>query len=112
MNKLIYDYEPGGAKRYIWLVVPFSAVQYKNCRSFYTDITKYKIEYVSDFIDDCQSCTVVLNELTSGRDEYELGVDLELLRRRIGDALDGIEQFIILAADVEAVIRMSGEMLD
>nr|DAL87921.1 MAG TPA: hypothetical protein [Caudoviricetes sp.] len=112
MNKLIYDYDPDGAKRYIWLVVPFSATQYKSCRSFYTDITKYETEYVSDFMDGYQSCTVVLNELTSGRDEYELGVDLELIRRRIGDALDGIEQFIILAADVEAVIQMSSEMLD
>lgn len=111
MNKLVYDYNPDGTTRPMWFVTNIETPISVSSKKYYIDLAHYDSIFVGDLVDDLEGCTITMNELTTGRTDNEVGIDLELLRRRIGAALDDVERFVLLAADVEEVLRMGQELI-
>jgi hypothetical protein len=99
MNTLIYDIHSDEIKRPIWLLSPLhEATQAEN--KLYIDVLNYNSEFIGDYIDDSMGCSVSLTELTTGRKYEEIGIDLLMVKQRIDPALEEIDHFVMLVADI------------
>lgn len=104
---LIYDYNPDGSKRPVWLLIDLSDEELtEHEKTLYVDVRKPKSEFVGTFDDDFLGCSVCLNELTTGRTNKEFGIDLLTLRQRINN-FENVHRFIVLASDVAEVMAIS-----
>jgi hypothetical protein len=99
MNTLIYDIHSDEIKRPIWLLTPLhEATQAEN--KLYIDVLNYNSEFIGDYIDDSMGCSISLPELTTGRKYEEIGIDLLMVKQRVGSVIDEIDHFIILVSDI------------
>jgi hypothetical protein len=99
MNTLIYDVHSDEIKRPVWLVAPLQEAS-ESENKLYIDVLNYSSVFVGDFINDSMGCSVSLAELTTGREYEEIGIDLLMIKQRIGPAIEEIDHFVILVADI------------
>ncbi|UAK17602.1 hypothetical protein [Sporolactobacillus terrae] len=111
MNTLIYDIGSDDVKRPIWLKVPLrEATQVEN--KLYIDALNYDSIFIGEYIDDSIGCSISLAELTTGRRYEEIGIDLLMVKQRIGSVIEEIDHFIILVADVIQIQSNSCYLFD
>lgn len=110
MNTLIYDYNPDGSRRPVWLLVD---IEDPKCicqkKSLYVDVRNPKLEFVGAFDDNFLGCSVTSNELMTGRTDNEFGINLVSLKDRISDQMTNVKRLIIQVCDITEIFAFQGE---
>jgi hypothetical protein len=110
---LVCDYNPDGSERPVWLLVDLDERLHVDSRkSLYVNVSEYRKEFVGTFSDENMGVSVCMNELVSGRNNREFGIDLLSLQCRIGEDFGSIQRLIILISNIVEILAMSQPILE
>lgn len=108
---LVYDYNPDGTERPVWLVIHIDdQIDLSKKKRLYADVTRCQKEFIGTFSDDNVGCTVHLEHLLTGHKQNEIGIDLPSLRQYYGFDFCHTEQLIMLASDVAEVLSCNATL--
>ncbi|RYM02770.1 hypothetical protein EWH99_10545 [Sporolactobacillus sp. THM7-7] len=113
MNTLIYEFNPDGSKRPVWLLVDFDRGLINDQHTtLYVDTSTFGKGFVGDLDDDMNRCTVELGDLVSGEAESQFGINLLTVKGRVAGSYDYIDQFVVQVADIVQVMVFNKRLFE
>jgi hypothetical protein len=105
---VIYDFNPDGTERPVWLKVDFDeSLSNFPEKILYIDVAKYNTEFIGTFSDENMGASVIMNELVSGRNNHEFGIDLLSIISRVREESSSIRRLIILISNITEILAYS-----
>lgn len=113
--KMIYDYEPDGSRRPVWLIADLDNINWDQ-DSLFLDVRSVFHWDIYDFTDDLIGCSVQLEDIVfSVSRKNQFGIRLKSIKHRTkhkGLDYKSILRFIIQVSDIKLVYELAEGVFD